>query len=140
MGKKSSNEVRMIGVIPSQGADPIPVGKIPDDGTQIAKGNDAEDETKIIHTVTAGKTFYLSLIVFSHSNNAVSSQRGRMFVVDDGNNLQYYIVNTRCLTGDGKGFSIPFLPPLELVSEYAIKVVSDTADSIIWGFIHGYEM
>ena len=59
MGLKEIDKVRMLGVLPSQGADPIPVGKIPDGGTQKAIDGSVNNETLTLITVTIGKTFYL---------------------------------------------------------------------------------
>ncbi len=136
---KEKNLVRMLGVLPSQGADPIPVGKIPDGGTQVAKYALSNGAETLIHTVTDGKTLYLSALAFSIRNVSGSDAQGHMWVTDADDGTQYYFFNIQALDNTGPLGSISFPTPLEIPAGYKIKVKSSQVDAKATGFIHGYE-
>lgn len=140
MGKKEANEIRMSGVLPSQGADPIPVGKIPDDGTQQIQYDNAINETTTIHTVTTGKTFYLSAALFSGQNLSGGNETVTFFVTNAADSIQYYFWITRVLNEEGFAVSASFLPPLEVPAGWKFKLTSAAANMKIYGTIHGYEV
>jgi len=140
MGKKISNEVRMFGVLPSQGADPIPVGKIPDLGTQIAKDGVAQAATTVIHTVTTGKTLYLDGITFSCYNETESPESGSLMVTNASDSTQYYLFTGQIPAHDTKLGSGCFPTALEIPAGWKIKLHSAGTDVFSRAFIHGYEM
>lgn len=139
MGKKESSEVRMLGVIPSKGADPIPVGKIPDGGTQVVKSDEIADTSAILHTVTTGKTLYLSHFTLCATRHVAASG---FLAVRDGNDSQVYVISyvQSYTSTQGMAVSGSFLPPLEIPAGYDVYLVSSDAGLFVNGFIHGYEM
>lgn len=139
MGKRETNRVRMLGVLPSYGADPIPVGKIPDEGTQVLKSGDAENETAILYTVTAGKILYLSSLVFSLTFGADVSGHCRVAIRDEDDLNPVDIINVTHRTYNGAGIPCSFCPPIEIPALWDIFLVSSIADLFVQCFIHGYE-
>lgn len=140
MGLKEKDTVRIFGVLPSQGADPIPVGKIPDGGIQVAKSNLIVNNTVIIHPVTADKILYLSALSFSSYNASGGVVQGTFFVTNADDALQYTFFTVLIPDDRGPSDAMGFMPPLEIPAGYKIKITSDTANFWIYGFIHGYEM
>lgn len=140
MGKKCSNEARMSGVLPSQGADPIPVGKIPDGATQVAKQIDAENTPVIVHTVDTDKTLYLNAIALSGHNSNAAARGFYLFVRNDSDYLQYYFWVIQLAQYGSLGVSLSFPTPLEIPEKWDICVETDGADATGYGFVHGYEM
>lgn len=136
---KEANEVRQVGVIPSEGADPIPVGKIPDAGTQVVKGTYANNSVVTLHTVTTGKILYLSAAALSIKNVSGGEGEGAMYVTDGEDAIRYYLFLYQSPDQHGTGGSIPLISPLEISAGWKIKVASDTASVYVTGFIHGYE-
>jgi hypothetical protein len=137
--RKEYDLTKMGGVLPSQDAGPIPVGKIPDQETQVVEGKQATNETVVVHTVTAGKTLYLSAWAFS-VNNFSGVDNGGYALVTDGSDVQQYVFcSIRCPDADGKGLSCSLLPPLEIPAGYKIKAYSPGANITVTLFIHGYE-
>lgn len=134
-----SNEAKMIGVLPVQGANPIPVGKIPDDGIQIAKSVTATNETLLLLTITAGRTFYLTHYVFT-PNSSVVGAYGRVAVRNGSDVEQYVIAMTAFDTVGQVTVSGTLNPPLEIAAGWDIIVVSSDADLNARAFIHGYEV
>lgn len=140
MGEKEVDKVRMLGVIPSINAGPIPVGKIPDDATQIAKHKTASNETDVIHTVTTGKTFYLSACSLGIKNASGAFNHGNIQVTDGSDTMQYVILYVGCPDDNGKMQAMNFLPPLEIQAGWKVKDYSPAVAFTVSGFIHGYEI
>ncbi len=140
MGLKETNRERQIGIIPSQGADPIPVGKIPDGGTQVLKSNVAENSTAILYTVTTGKTLYLSTATLSVAFSPDVTGTSALFLRDqnDANAVIIFSVTHVSINGFAVGQS--FFPPLEIPALWDICVSSGIAGLYAYGFIHGYEV
>jgi hypothetical protein len=123
---------------PAPNSAPFPVGKIPDDATQIVKNDTATNTTVTMHTVTAGKTFYLCHYGYGIAS-AAPGDNGGMFVTDNNDKVQYTIVGAVITVADQEAFAAPMMPPLELASGWHILLTSGTATGISMGFIHGYE-
>lgn len=139
MGKKEANEIRMLGILPSQGADPIPVGKIPDGGTQVLKYDNAENETTVLHTVTAGKTFYLSSAVLSATFGADIAGRVQLFIRDEDDLNAVHIINEQLAAYDGQAVPCSFCPPIEIPALWDICILSNLDNVFANCFVHGYE-
>lgn len=139
MGLKETNQVRMVGVVPARNADPVPVGKIPDDGTQVAVQGLAANQTTTIHTVTAAKTLYLSLAAVGVRNNNAANQSVYLRVTDGVDALQYDLFGFSVAASQGASDSHSFMPPLEIPAGWKLKVISADADVRAHAFIHGYE-
>lgn len=140
MGKKISNQVRMIGVLPSEGADPIPVGKIPDDGTQIAVRGYVGAGTVEVHQVDGSKTLYLSAAVLSGFNIEAAGKYVSFAVTDGSDSLQYYIISHTMITASQFFLPLQWAPPLEINPGYKIKITASHANAPLNVFIHGYEV
>lgn len=130
----------MKGVLPSQGADPIPVGKIPDDGTQVAASANADNTTTVIHTVTAGKTLYLNGVTIMANNSAGVVSSAYIVVRNAADAEQYHIFYIRLNDGLEDSDSENFIPPIEIAAGWDIALRSASADMYTRGFIHGYEV
>jgi len=136
MGEK--NNVRWVGIRPTDPREAIPTQPYGDFGTQVAKYAWVENATSIIHTVSAGKTLYLCSIALSV--DAVADGRGRMFVRDDTDTIQYYFFRARRPAGSGEMVPLTFNPPLQIPEGWDICVWSEVADFHLIGFIFGYEL
>lgn len=111
---------------------------IPDGGIQVAKSATAENATVIIHTVTAGKTLYLSFFsvrISSHVNQSVTLKVRNDLDVD-----QYESAKVNSYTGM-PGFTVTgnLNPPLEIPAGWDVVIVSPGAGAYGHAFIHGYE-
>jgi len=137
---KENSQANMIGVLPSQGADPIPVGKIPDLGTQIVKSGYAVNATVVIHTVTADKTLYLVSAWIEGYNGSDGTIAGQLSVRDTEDAHKYYLGYLYLPTLTHNTLSVAFPTPLEIPAGYDIYVGSGAAAVEIMGFIFGYEM
>lgn len=137
---KITNLVRTIGIIPTRNADPIPVGKIPDGGTQVAKEGSAAGADVIVHTVTSGKTLYLSACSLGIKNGLASTSSGYLGVRNASDTWQYMLLYTGVVANDGKTALLSFPIPLEIPAGYDIVANSSDADVQVYAFIHGYEM
>lgn len=162
MGKKILNEAQMVGVVPFQGADPIPteesspltsiqvelkpgadpilVGKIPDGATQIIVSDEAHNDIRVLRVVTAEKTLYLSSINTVFSALVAGDFRGFLFVTDNGDNTQYNLVYFRIHNQGTLVIAESFTPPLEIPAGWKVKVRSEAANCYTSGCIHGYEI
>ena len=137
-GKVQKNEVRMIGVMPSYGADPIPVGKRPDGASVLALYGVADNSTTSIYTIPAGQTGYLTHYTFSIYNTAAGAGGGRLYINNDTPALWNEIVRMIVPTNNGFAMSGSFNPPLELGAGFAALVQSWIANTKVTVFIHGY--
>lgn len=140
MTEKETNIARMVGVLPSQGAGSIPVGKIPDGATQILAFEDANNSTEIVHTVTAGKTLYLVSWVF-HTVGQAPGQ-ANLFIRDDEDAFKGHLAGILIPATAGVCPSVAnsVTPPMELLADWDVVLASTVAGLIVWGSIFGYEM
>lgn len=122
---REKNKARWLGVRPAHY------------GEQVTKNGSVVNNTVIVHTVTAGKTFYLSSAVIGLFSTGTAS--GYLLVRDDGDVLQYNIVFGRIINADEQLFSMGFDPPIEIPEGWDICVSSNSADMYVEGFIHGWE-
>ncbi len=106
-----------------------------DTGTQITKsGTQTNAGSTILHTVTAGKSFYLTAANLFGVNGA--SVWGYIQVTDAADATQYNILY--CY--DRFGYSHDFIYPVKIPAGYKVKIVIDAATGEARGFIHGYEI
>lgn len=137
---KETDKIRMIGIIPFQGADPIPVGKIPDGGTQVTEEGYAVNQVTLIHTVTATKTLYLSYASMGISNESAVIEVCSLQITDGADNVKYHLFWSGCGNKAGIIVAGSFMPPIEIPAGYKIKLNSTAADLKSNAFIHGYEI
>jgi hypothetical protein len=123
---------------PAPNSAPFPVGKIPDDATQIVKNDTATNTTVTMHTVTAGKTFYLCHYGYGIAS-AAPGDTGGLYVTDNNDKLQYTITGAVITVAGQHGVASPMIPPLELPSGWHLLLTSSTATGLSSAFIHGYE-
>lgn len=140
MGKKESNEARMLGIIPSEGADPIPVGKIPDGATQVTKQEGGSTSGAVIHEVDGGKTFYLTTALPVFTNGDSSEQYANFYVANNAKVEQYSIFTFYLRPNSQLAGPLSFQPPLEIPAGWNVMVKTGHADCTAWAFIHGYEI
>jgi len=136
---EETNLIKCVGVIPTRGADPIPVGKIPYGGTQIAISKGIENDEVIVRTVGGGSTLYLSAFTFSVVMLDVADVQGQLFVRNADDLYQYNLGNFRIHNYGHLAISASFMPPLEIPTAWDIVLTSDTANCFSDAFIHGYE-
>lgn len=137
---KISNQALMVGVVPANEAGPIPVGIIPDDGTQVAVSGSANNGYTTLRTVTAGKTLYLSAISLYVRNGSAGSRVGSLGVYTGVPVLVYNLLYFDLFTNTQHGKSLNMIPPVEVPAGYLVRIYSGDAALYSIGFIHGYEM
>lgn len=101
-----------------------------DTGTQVQKSANASNNTVIIHTVTAGKTLYLTAAhILAVTGNA---SFGDIFVRNEADAEQY-----KLLTADSDGgvsgnnsASLPYAKPIKIPAGYDICVRSSAGNSV----------
>lgn len=138
--EKELDKIKMSGVLPAQGAGPIPVGKIPDGATQVAKSGTASGTTTEIRAVPGLVTLYLTAVTWAVINDSGATQSVDFIVTNAANETQYYFHSSYYLNGQQGSGSVSFPTPLEIPGGYKIKVVSPAANAIISGSIFGYEI
>lgn len=107
-------------------------------GTQVAKEATANNATETLHTVTAGKTLYLTHWVHTVRSNITGL--GMLFVTDDLDVARYYISQIRSQADVAAYAPVGSLYiPIEIPEGYKIKVSSSAAGCVIFAFIHGWE-
>jgi hypothetical protein len=107
--------------------------------TQVAKQNSATNTTNIIHTVTAGKTFYMTSLFVRIFNGGGGISAGELHVRDVADAIQYYwriagAVNA--ITNEAIGF----FTPISIPAGYDICVKSHLAGLEADATITGYEL
>lgn len=126
MNFREANQVKWVGIRPGH------------NGEQIAKHHVAVNTTAIIHTVTSGKTFYLSsasyMIYYTGAGFAIMSVRDLSDVAVYHLGMGYKAANDPTIT-----LPISFPQPLEIPAGYDIYLQSLAADLHVFGFIHGWE-
>jgi len=139
-GKTETNEVRMFGVIPSYGANPIPVGKIPNNGVQIVKHKTIENGEGIIHTVNDRQILYLTAITLTIENAGAALGVGAIRIYDATPAYVKLVFSLGVGTMLGDSASLTFFPPLELEAQWSLRVYSSLASLVANAFLHGYEV
>lgn len=127
-------------VEPISGAEFLNYPRIPTGATQVDAYATANNSTVVIHTVTAGKTFFLNTLTFSNRNQSGAVAAGYISVNNDSQVFQYRIFNAATPDGDTSLASASFPFPLELASGWEIVVQSEIVSLYTVGFIHGYEV
>jgi len=140
MGLKETDKVRMLGIVPSQGADPIPVGKIPDDATQVATSGRIENTTSERYVVPAATTFYLLLMTAHSFNDSGADCETRVEITTAADAVKYRIVYHTLPDQAHEVQVTPFPTPLEIPTGYKIKAYSGATGGYIHLFIFGYTL
>lgn len=107
---------------------------------QIAVSGEADDATVILHTVTAGKIFYL---VGAHAGMVTAASFTTKLMVTNAADVEQYAIFESPQGAVATQMPFPsYYPsvPLEIPAGYKIKLFSSGATHKICGFIHGYEV
>ena len=139
MSLSEDNQANQIGILPSKKAGPIPAGKIPDGGTQVAKDEEADGSEVTIHTVTSQTTLYLCTLILTTLNGSGSASAAYMIVTTAADSERYRFCYIYTPNNDGRCCSAAFSPPLEIAAGWKVKVYSSATDNKATGFIFGYE-
>jgi hypothetical protein len=130
----------MVGVVPADEAEAIPVGMIPDDGTQTTDWATKANGTTTLRTVTAGKTLYMSAATLFARNSAATAEQGQLAIYTDGDVFQHALIYFDLLTDTQQSLSLNMIPPVEVQAGYKVKIYSSDAAMHVTGFTHGYEL
>ncbi len=107
-------------------------------GEQVHKEANAENESLIIHTVTAGKTFYLVYACLSY--NGIATGKAAIYTTTNTGALIANLCSEYCTAAiSGKPTVMTFWPPLELSSLYRIYCRSYVVSLFAKGIIFGWE-
>lgn len=124
-------------IFPGDSANPIPVGKIPDGAVQVVNSDHVSDGAVVLHTVSAGKTFYLTHCSIDATGDADGFAYIAVRNTDDVD--QYMILHAAGHTGFGVTSSPVFIPPIEIPSGWDVTLYSPSTYTS-YGFVHGYEL
>ena len=126
MGFREPNMARWVGVRPGH------------DGTQIAKSGHTDNALLIVHTVTAGKTLYLTAALAS-GNTAGTATGINIWVRNAADVAQYYLIQNSLNVNTYFAVGLSFNPPLEIPAGWDIVIVAGHATARADLFIHGWE-
>ena len=107
-------------------------------GTQVAVSDIVTNDTSIIHTVSAGKSLFISSIVLGLLLGGASNTC-RIYVRNVLDVEQYTIF--RITPGAAGALSVPisFNPPLEIPTGYDVVHTTNADFLTMYSFIHGWE-
>ncbi len=109
-----------------------------DTGTQITKYATATNATAIIHTVTAGKTFYLS--GWALGTNGGASGPVSILIRDDSDVAVYYPCRMyQSAANNGVSDAKANIPPIKIPADYDICAVGGAASLSALAMIEGWE-
>jgi len=122
---REPNQVRWIGSRPGH------------NGTQILEDARANNSAIRIYTTPADVTFFLCSLVLNLESVVAGVAYCRVY--DDGGAAQYYIFERTVLAADPT-MTIPFSfwPPMELPTDWSVRVGSNIAGLILRGDIFGW--
>ena len=123
---REGNRARWVGIRPGHG------------GAQIAKYGQAHNEIILIHTVAAGKVFYLTHWTHWIYEN-LAGQNGLLYVQNAADVLVYVISDLSMGTLGGLTNSGSLFYPLEIPEGYDVCVRSMSDTVVTEAFIHGWE-
>lgn len=120
--------------------DQVETVPVPPEGyTQVVKDGVATNTTTVMHTVTAGKTFYLTGHTFT-INSTGAGNLGSLIVTNDADVEQYAIEKTSIsIAATIINNAMAHVPPVEIPAGYKIKAVSDDGGLTVDACIFGYE-
>jgi len=112
-------------------------------GTRIIEYDSANNQTVTLHTVSAGKTFFLLTAVLSFALS--DSQGNRHVCYIDGAGTHIVILEDQIDVGTGQlalgsSISVNFSPPLRFDAAEKIEVVSTVSGVATEAAITGYEV
>lgn len=110
-----------------------------DTGTQIhQEATQSGAGTAIVHTVTAGKTFYLTLTHFEGEASA-ANKLVTLSIRNDSDVTQFTLSShTLSTLNETLSENFAFTPPMKIAAGWDI-VVTAVANSVSRAFVHGWE-
>jgi len=102
---------------------------------QINKSVIGNNNTTIIHTVTAGKVFYLCAVTFS--GNPQAGGTSDLFIRNVADVAQYTILHSHTAAVDGRDSAMPLFMPIAIPAGY--DIVLTTTNTAAHVFIAGWE-
>jgi len=108
-------------------------------GTQIYKTGTADNSTTIIHTVSSGKTLYLTGIALCGRVADTVSRIAELFVRDEGD-VKVAILSKMSVRGNGHlSVNLILIPPYKVPAGYDICVGAYETSCYATGTIYGWE-
>ncbi len=133
-----TNQVKFVGIRRVSPEEGIPVYHKRKEGTtQIVKSKAVDNGYATVHTVTAGKTFFLSTLV--HTVTPTVAGSSYVTVRNAASVLQYAFTYCQTPAGHSENLAIPFNPPIEIPAGFYIDVFSSAANHTANVFISGWE-
>lgn len=118
------------------------ISRAPTGTTPVFKSALRINGTTVIHTVTAGKTLFLTGASLGLSSLDVA-EAGYMAVRNVGDTIQYYIFRAGLEASENNSanlaFSLPAVPPIEIAAGWDIVVYSPSPGFASAGAISGWE-
>lgn len=118
------------------------ISRAPTGTTPVFKSALRINGTTILHTVTAGKTLFLTGATLGLSSLDVA-EAGYLAVRNVANAIQYYIFRAGLEASENNSanlaFSLPAVPPIEIAAGWDIVVYSPSAGFASAGAISGWE-
>jgi hypothetical protein len=112
----------------------------PETGAQIIKNASANNATVVVHTVTAGKTFYLTSML--HSTSLPTGVVGSNVFVTNAADVQQYVLSELLSPGTpavAANSPISYLPALKIPAGFKIKLFASTSTVYSKCCITGWE-
>jgi len=138
MGYVEEDETRIVGIMPAENMEALPVGRVPDGCIQDEGHGTAANQTTKIYTVPANYVFFLTYAQMSAENAGSASSMPQMKVLDatDTEYLRIFTMRLRATTA--RDICVAFTTPFVLPAGYSIALYSASADVNVYGTVHGY--
>jgi len=118
------------------------ITKSPTGTDAVFKSHIATNATGVLHSVTTGKTLFLTAATLAVSSLDVSGI-AYLAVRDDNDDIQYYLLrqNLRATTDNSANaaYSVVMFPPIEIAADWDIIVLSPHDDISASASISGWE-
>lgn len=110
-----------------------------DSGAFVGKDGQANNNTVVLYTVTAGKTLYVVSIFVETAQAVAAGGSGYLQVRNTSDVVQYQWKSYLPLAGQLE-FALSFPVPLSLAAGWDIALFSDNANTYAIGTFTGYEL
>jgi hypothetical protein len=103
--------------------------------TQILKSAQNASDNHILHTVTSGKTLYITSCCLSYSSG--SAGFAKLLVRNGSDTILYYLVSAYLSSTPDQNIALSFPMPISVAAGF--DIVISGASGYIFGTIHGWE-
>lgn len=125
MAFREGNQVKWVGTRPGH------------NGVQILESGMIANGEAILYTVLAGQRFFWTWFSFSIHGNADGN--GYLYIYDDGPAIWRTVVRAFNKLDVSANYSFSSMnPPIELLPEYSVRLVSDSLGTAVSCCIHGW--